>query len=121
MNIFGMGGMEILVILLIAFLVVGPSKMVSMSRKMGKTFSDLRRSTSNLSDMVIEAEDEDGEGKKQMTAKRDAAAPNTNGTSPSGSASSEGPVPFQRGGQNQESEGKAPPSTSSGQAPSSQA
>jgi hypothetical protein len=91
--------------------------MVGMSRKMGKTFGDLRRSTSNLSDMVLEVEDEVEGEKKQIPTKRDSAAPNTNGTSASNSISSEGPVSFQRGAQSQGPEGKAPPSTGSGQAP----
>ena len=113
MNIFGMGGMEILVILLIGFLVVGPSRMISMSRKMGKTFGDLRRSTSSLSDMVIEAEQEiskgmDMEGK--APEKHDPVAANTKGNSPSAIIDGDGPVPFQRGSQPREPEGKTPPS-----------
>lgn len=110
MNIFGMGGMEVLVILLIGFLVVGPSRMVSMSRKMGKTFGDIRRSTSNLSDMVIEAEQEISKGMEERPPeKRDPAPASANGTSPSARIDGDSPVPFQRGGQPREPEGKAPP------------
>lgn len=111
MNIFGMGGMEILVILLIGFLVVGPSRMIGMSRKMGKTFGDIRRSTSNLSDMVVEAEEEVTKGlEDRVPEKRDPAAANANGSSPATSVNGDGPVPFQHGGQPREPEGKTPPS-----------
>ena len=39
----GMGGMEILVILLVAFILLGPAKMVEASRSLGKLVGQMRR------------------------------------------------------------------------------
>ena len=39
----GMGGMEILVILLVAFFLLGPSKMIEASRSLGKLVGQMRR------------------------------------------------------------------------------
>ena len=39
----GMGGMEILVILLVAFILLGPSKMIEASRSLGKLVGQMRR------------------------------------------------------------------------------
>ena len=39
----GMGGMEILVILLVAFILLGPAKMVEASRSLGKLVGEMRR------------------------------------------------------------------------------
>ena len=39
----GMGGMEILVILLVAFILLGPAKMVAASRSLGKLVGQMRR------------------------------------------------------------------------------
>ena len=39
----GMGGMEILVILLVAFILLGPAKMIDASRSLGKLVGQMRR------------------------------------------------------------------------------
>ena len=39
----GMGGMEILVILLVAFILLGPAKMIEASRSLGKLVGQMRR------------------------------------------------------------------------------
>ena len=39
----GMGGMEILVILLVAFILLGPAKMIEASRSLGKLVGKMRR------------------------------------------------------------------------------
>ena len=52
MNVFGIGGLELLVIMLVGFLVLGPGRMVRMSRKVGKTLSDVKKTTSEFTNMV---------------------------------------------------------------------
>ncbi len=43
MNLMGIGLLELLVILLVAFMALGPSRSISMARTAGKVMSDLRR------------------------------------------------------------------------------
>jgi Sec-independent protein translocase protein TatA len=55
MNIMGMGIPELGVVLLVAFLVLGPSRAIEMARSAGKIIGDLRRSFGDVtSAMSIE-------------------------------------------------------------------
>ncbi len=56
MNIMGMGIPELGVILLVAFLVLGPSRAIEMARSAGKIMGDLRRSFGEVtSAMTVES------------------------------------------------------------------
>ena len=48
MNLFGVGMLELTVIFLIAFLVMGPAKAIEMARTAGKLIGDVRRSVNEL-------------------------------------------------------------------------
>ena len=48
MNFMGIGLPELGVILVVAFLVLGPSRSISMARSTGKLLSDLRRTFSEV-------------------------------------------------------------------------
>ena len=48
----GIGFMELMVILLVAFLVVGPGRSIEMARKTGKVLGDLRRGFSDVTDAI---------------------------------------------------------------------
>ena len=48
MNFMGMGLMELGVIFLVAFLVLGPGKSIEMARTAGKVIRDLRRSMADI-------------------------------------------------------------------------
>ncbi|PKB71227.1 MAG: hypothetical protein BZY87_06745 [SAR202 cluster bacterium Io17-Chloro-G6] len=52
MNLMGMGIPEIGVILLVAFLVLGPSRSIDMARNAGKLLGDLRRSFNDVTRAV---------------------------------------------------------------------
>ena len=52
MNLMGMGLPEMAVVLLIAFLVLGPGKSIEMARTVGKIVGELRRSLSDLTTAV---------------------------------------------------------------------
>lgn len=52
MNFMGMGIMELAVVFLVAFLVLGPSKSIDMARTMGKVIRDLRRSMAELTSAI---------------------------------------------------------------------
>ena len=56
MNFFGVGGLEIVIILLVAFLVLGPNQLVSMAKGFGKVVKELRNATGQFARMV---EDDD--------------------------------------------------------------
>ena len=59
MDFLGIGGLEILLILIVALLVVGPGKVVEMSRTLGKTVNAFKKAASELTTQVTkELEDE---------------------------------------------------------------
>ena len=61
MNFMGMGVMELGVVLVIAFLVLGPSRSIDMARSAGKLIGDLRRSFNDVMEAVnLEQEQEKG-------------------------------------------------------------
>lgn len=54
MSVLGMGPMEILVVLLIAFIVLGPERMVSTARMLGRTTGELRRIAEGLPKITLD-------------------------------------------------------------------
>ncbi len=56
MSILGMGTFEILVVLLVAFIFLGPTKMVDAGRTMGKAIRELRKMAAELPQVVINEE-----------------------------------------------------------------
>ena len=58
MSIFGMGPLEIIVILLLAFIFLGPSKMIDAAHVLGKASREFRRMASELSSAQLLAEKE---------------------------------------------------------------
>lgn len=60
MNILGMGTLEILVILLLAFIFLGPSKMVDAARILGKASREVRRMATEFSTAQLLSENERG-------------------------------------------------------------
>ena len=57
MNLLGMGPLEIVAILLVAFIFLGPGRMAEAARLLGKMVGDLRRMSAELPKMVLEEED----------------------------------------------------------------
>ena len=64
-NMMGVGPLELFVVLLVAFLVLGPERMVSSARDVAKVVADLRQTFSNiprtLDDLLEQSEDPDSE------------------------------------------------------------
>jgi len=54
MNFLGMGPLEIFIILLIAFILLGPERMVDTARLMGKALREIRRMTAELPKLTEE-------------------------------------------------------------------
>ncbi len=60
MNFLGIGGLELIVVFLIALLVVGPARLVHGARTARKYMTELRRQREELTQMVEEAVDMEG-------------------------------------------------------------
>ena len=81
MNLFGIGSLEILIILLVAFLVLGPTRIMDMARGMGKIVGEMRNVTSQMT-RIMEEEDKEGPagpkdsevGKEEPTRPKDSEA-----------------------------------------------
>jgi sec-independent protein translocase protein TatA len=52
MDFFGIGPFEVLLVLLIAFIIFGPKRLLEMSKKAGRVMADLTRSVSELNEKV---------------------------------------------------------------------
>jgi Sec-independent protein translocase protein TatA len=52
MNVMGMGIMELAVIFLVSFLVLGPSKSIDMARTVGKVIRDLRTAMADMTSAI---------------------------------------------------------------------
>ncbi len=69
MNLFGVGFLELALIFLIAFLVMGPAKAIEMARTAGKLIGDMRRT---VNEMTAAA---DLSGQQQSTTSSPASPP----------------------------------------------
>lgn len=52
MNFMGMGIVELAVIFLVSFLVLGPSKSIDLARTVGKVFRDLRSAMADMTSVI---------------------------------------------------------------------
>ncbi len=57
MNFFGIGGLELVLVMLVAFFVVGPVRLVQGARTARKYMTELRRQREELTQMVEDAVD----------------------------------------------------------------
>ena len=56
MNFLGMGPMEVIIVLLVAFIFLGPERMIDAARMMGKGMRELRRLTDELPRLDLDDE-----------------------------------------------------------------
>jgi Sec-independent protein translocase protein TatA len=61
MNFMGIGIMELGVILLVAFLVLGPGRSIEMARRTGKIMGDLKRTFAEVTDAISTEQTEHGQ------------------------------------------------------------
>ena len=58
MNFFGIGGMEIIVILILGFIILGPRQLTNVAKGLGRTISELRNAMGQFTRLVDEDEDD---------------------------------------------------------------
>lgn len=96
MSFLGMGTLEILVIVFIAFIFLGPERMVEAARFLGKAVREVRRMASELPEVSL---DEDEAQQSQKPAVQRGKSPGKDPLRPSASSSADpsadGPVTFQ--------------------------
>ncbi len=68
MNFFGIGGMELIVILLLAFIILGPKQLITVAKGLGRTISELRNAMNQFTRLV---EDDDDERKDRRPNSKD--------------------------------------------------
>jgi Sec-independent protein translocase protein TatA len=90
MSFMGMGVMEIMVVFLVGFVLVGPERMMEMGKKAGKMLGELRRMSEGLQESMSMTDFEDGDNPMMRNV--------TSTRPPSAGASSDGgedgPVSF---------------------------
>ena len=59
MDFLGIGSLEVLAILLVAFLVLGPARMAEMARSLGSFIRDVRRTTGEIPALLAMEEEAD--------------------------------------------------------------
>ena len=69
MNFFGVGILEMVFIMVVALLVLGPSRMVEVSRTLGKYVRELQRATSEIP-RLIDLDDLEGKPPTGKTTER---------------------------------------------------
>jgi hypothetical protein len=95
MSFLGMGALEIVVIFLIAFVLIGPDRMMEMTKKAGKLVRELRKMSEGLQEAIAmpELDDVDLIGTRNLTG---TSPPVTTGTGRD--IVDDGPVNFRPGG-----------------------
>ena len=69
MNFFGVGIFEMLFVMVVALLVLGPSRMVEVARTLGRYLRELQRATSEIP-RLIDLDDLEGKPPTGKTAER---------------------------------------------------
>lgn len=95
MNIFGMGPLELLVIALVAFIFLGPKKMVDAARLMGKATREVRRMTDELPKIVLD--EEQTQPARASSPRSDQDTGKEADDTQDGEAVTDGPVAFRSG------------------------
>ena len=71
MDFMAVGTSEILMILLVAILVVGPNRIVEVARTIGKVMRNLRKASFDLTSTITKELDEEKETHSPSTEKKD--------------------------------------------------
>ena len=75
MNVFGIGTLELLVILLVAFVALGPGKTVEVARTLGRMAREARRTFTDIMDAASLSDDDVGVRRDRPTSTASSSAP----------------------------------------------
>lgn len=77
MDFFGVGPMELLVVLLLGLVILGPSRMVDAARSMGRFVRQVRRATADVPQLfsLDDEEDTQARGRDAHRVKREGQEP----------------------------------------------
>lgn len=67
MNMFGIGLPELIVIMVVALIVVGPSKLPELAKSLGKAFNEFRRMADEVKETLDEEVLKEEEKKEDVT------------------------------------------------------
>ena len=67
MNMFGIGLPELIVIMVVALIVVGPSKLPELAKSLGKAFNEFRRMADEVKETLNEEVLKEEEKKEDVT------------------------------------------------------
>ena len=116
MTVLGMGPIEVLVILLVAFIVLGPERAIDAGRMLGKATREIRRFTESLPDLTL-SDNEDprpdgqtttGDADSKSGAFEQSSASEGSEGAATGSNGAEGPVSFRASDTTPRDEAEAP-------------
>ena len=97
MNFLGMGPMEVLIVLLVAFIFLGPERMVDAARMLGKATRELRRMAAELPRLDLDQDDLIPSGPRSARSTSAATRPGVDATeSEAPEPDEEEPVAFAR-------------------------
>jgi TatA/E family protein of Tat protein translocase len=88
---FGIGMPELIVILAVALIVLGPRKLPEIARALGKGISEFKRATSDLKDEIRKVEEEVEEPSPQARADDEPPPSNTPPSDPAAEESGKKP------------------------------
>ncbi|MCY4530337.1 MAG: twin-arginine translocase TatA/TatE family subunit [Chloroflexi bacterium] len=100
MNILGMGPLEVLVIALIAFILLGPQRMVDAARLLGKATKEVRRMTDELPKIVLDEEQDQPPRASSTLNNQDTGEESVE--TDDAEVAADGPVAFRSGGSRSE-------------------
>ena len=97
MNFLGMGPMEVLIVLLVAFIFLGPERMVDAARMLGKATRELSRMPAELPRLDLDQDDVFASGRQSASGKPAVTRSGVEATEPEAPGSDEEePVTFRR-------------------------
>ena len=91
-----MGPLEVLVIALIAFILLGPQRMMDAARLMGKATKEVRRMTDELPKIVLD--EEQGQPSRASSTRNDQDTDEESAETDEAEVSADGPVAFRSNG-----------------------
>ncbi len=75
MNFFGIGGGEVILVLVVALIIWGPKRLPEIARTLGKTMNMLKKSTYDLTSQITRELDTENIKEKEKEKEKDVPSP----------------------------------------------